>query len=223
MYSTTIVYCPEQKLVYVDNVKAGSSTISAILYRHFNCVSRNHHTWAAEHIRQEKCEGLSAEACDGMRAKTDWLTKDELTGTTFFSAVREPLERFISGYKQAVAATVEIADWDISEYIQHYNTSEINQHTQTQVRRLSGRDASGKQVPMHFIASLETLGHDLSLLLAQLGLPPVDEFPKLRVAAQDPSKAALDTTLTTEQIRQLCQHLMQDYVCFGYPLPMECR
>eukprot|EP00611_Tribonema_gayanum_P027092 TRINITY_DN659_c0_g3_i4.p1 TRINITY_DN659_c0_g3~~TRINITY_DN659_c0_g3_i4.p1 ORF type:complete len:145 (+),score=61.75 TRINITY_DN659_c0_g3_i4:1268-1702(+) len=141
----------------------------------------------------------------------------------FFSVVREPIARFRSGYMQAVSLpTSRLRGWTLAQYLERYRVSSVNEHTHTQARSLSGRDANGKQVPMHFIASLENLEHDLATLWSVLGLPPLPEFPHARAAALDPNKAALDTSMSPTQLREVCDHLMQDFICFGYRLPPEC-
>ncbi|KAG5188569.1 hypothetical protein JKP88DRAFT_347858 [Tribonema minus] len=224
MEATYIIYCREQMLTYVLNQKAGSSTTASVLNEHFHCTSTQH-DWVPEHIKQRRCydSGLSSEDCERRRARTDWLDDGSISGMNFFSVVREPIARFKSGYQQAVTSTPELQGWTISEYLAEYRKFPVNEHTHTQARNLSGRDALGRQVPMHFIASLENLEHDLTLLWDELGLPPMAHYPHARSKEDDPNKAVLDTTLTADQMRELCDHLMQDFVCFGYTLPEECQ
>jgi hypothetical protein len=77
---------------------------------------------------------------------------------------------------------------------------------------------------MHFIGLLETLDHDLALLFKYLNLPEiVDGIPVHRASTEDTYKSSLDTTLTDDDIRSLCEHLAQDYVCFGYTVPIQCK
>jgi hypothetical protein len=76
---------------------------------------------------------------------------------------------------------------------------------------------------MHFIGRLETLEHDLALLFKHLNLPDIVAGIFVNYASSEDSyKSSLDTALTDEDIRSLCEHLAQDYVCFGYALPAQC-
>ncbi|KAG5185498.1 hypothetical protein JKP88DRAFT_289200 [Tribonema minus] len=222
---TDVVWCPKLNLVYVDNVKAGSTTMMGILSREYNCTWHTHTRWppAQARLARAQCKGLSHDECQDRRSRTDWLDDAVLSGATFFSIVREPIARFQSGYKQAVTMDAKLANLTIAEYVEEYKLKYLNEHTLTQSRRLSGWDAHNRQVPMHFIASLENLEHDMAALWARLGLAPLAAFPRMRAAEMDASKAALDTRLTPVQVRVLCAHLAQDFVCFGYALPEACR
>ncbi|KAG5178050.1 hypothetical protein JKP88DRAFT_350439 [Tribonema minus] len=191
-YPTYVIYCPQVNLVYVGNVKAGSSTINAVLSSNFKCTS-----------------GLTEAECRKIRARTTWLDNDLISGMLFFSVVREPIARFKSGYMQAVSVPdTPLWGTPLKEYLELF--------------RLSGSDANGRQVPMHFVASLGNLEADLQTLWSTLGLPPLRDFPHEREAAHDPNKAALDTSLSRAELQDVCAHLMQDFICFGYRLPPEC-
>ncbi|KAG5182377.1 hypothetical protein JKP88DRAFT_257730 [Tribonema minus] len=225
-FGTDMVVCKKAGLVYIDNVKAGSTAVQAVLGTRFGCTWTRHNNWAPPELSRAKCWGLKPRKC---RATTQWFEDETVTGDPgmlFFSVVREPIDRFVSGFKQALLQDKALRNETISSFIRSYQYASMNEHTQTQARRLSGRDKAGNQVPMHFIASMENLEHDVAALFAHRGLPPVDEFPRMRAAARDPfkaSRAELGTALTTADVRLLCAHLMQDFVCFGYLLPQECR
>jgi hypothetical protein len=77
---------------------------------------------------------------------------------------------------------------------------------------------------MHFIGRLETLEHDLALLCKHLNISMGLGGTSLHYAsADDAYKSSLDTSLSDDDIRSVCEHLAQDYVCFGYTLPVQCK
>jgi hypothetical protein len=81
------------------------------------------------------------------------------------------------------------------------------------------------QVPLHYIGQLETLEHDLTLLFQHLSLSQVvtGGISVHYASTEDSYKSSLDTTLNDDDVRSLCEHLAQDYVCFGYALPAQCN
>ncbi|KAG5185232.1 hypothetical protein JKP88DRAFT_289336 [Tribonema minus] len=204
---------------------AGSTTIMGILERDYNCTWHTHMEWPEEQARiaRQRCVGAMPEECFQKRSRTDWLDDSVLERAVFFSVVREPVSRFVSGYKQAVAAYEDVGNWTMTQYMEAYRVRSVNEHTLTQTRRIGVDDAHGRQIPMHFIASLENLEEDLALLWAHLGVPPIENFLRMRSAQTDSRKYHLETRLTADQLRELCWHLGQDFLCFGYPLPSECR
>mmetsp|Transcript_6478 Transcript_6478/g.9744 ORF Transcript_6478/g.9744 Transcript_6478/m.9744 type:complete len:307 (-) Transcript_6478:107-1027(-) len=220
-FATDSVVCPDGPIpfVYVDNVKAGSTAMREVLRKKFNCSWERHKNWAEAKYEATCKEKTKPKVC---RSKTNWLTEEIVNDFFFFSMVREPISRFVSGYKQALFQDPELRDLTISQYVDKYRNYNLNEHTQTQAMRLSGSDENGNQVPMHFIGALETIDADMSLLWKKFNLP-AEKMPHSYVSETSPLKASLNTTLSDEDIVKLCGHLKQDFVCFGYPFPPQCQ
>jgi Sulfotransferase family len=117
LFGTDVIVCPEHKLVYVDNVKAGSTTIRTILEDSLGCSWISHSSWLERDKVHRYCAGVPVQHC---RSTSRWLHEAITSNYTFFSVVRDPLQRFISGYKQALHAVPELRHLSISDYIRVY-------------------------------------------------------------------------------------------------------
>ncbi|CAM9105815.1 unnamed protein product, partial [Phaeothamnion confervicola] len=87
------VVCSKQKLVYIQNGKAGSSSIRDMLRSAFGCSWRDL-DWAPTDLKTQ----ADVENPRITMARTSWLNETIVDNYTFFTSIREPLERFRSSY-----------------------------------------------------------------------------------------------------------------------------
>jgi hypothetical protein len=155
-----VVISDHHRLVYVENVKAGSTTIRNLLKRVLGADWRN-------------C-GIcpSWDTCRG-RTNTQCLTPNH-ESYFVFSFVRHPVRKFESGVRQAWHAVQSLTNLSADEMLQqqlkadlqvpqeHGKGAWMNVHLQSNTFKLTGFTSLEKPVRLDFVGQLERLEDDLS-------------------------------------------------------------
>lgn len=92
VHKTDVAFSATRGFAYVDNVKAGSSTVRTHLASALNV------SWCAKHQHDVR---KTHRGCQP-RTKTADFTVDELNGAFLFSFGRDPVAKFESGVREAV-------------------------------------------------------------------------------------------------------------------------
>lgn len=217
-----IVVNDDFKFVYVEIRKSGSSTIRQMLQTYFNS-SFNH---CPDSIpKNDACLVI------GRRCSSLCLTEEHVQNYFFFTFVRNPEDRFFSGYKEAFnqrfskqgiklgnqTHVEEVLETIISS---HYHS---DQHLESQTMSITSPwiDGNGQmhRIPIDFIGRVEFLEDDMKDLLDILQSRTARKAPDIKVGRSNPGGAVLEQTraIVTEDIREKIRSAYsQDFVCFGY-------
>ena len=191
VHKIDVAYSKERRFVFMDNVKAGSSTIRAHLESAINvtwCGKPKHPT--SHHVRQIGCQP---------RTKTAEFTLEELNAAFVFSFARDPVTKFESGVRQVWATHSKLKQYTADQILdmQLQSSNRVagksgkspkwwNEHLQPTTWRLSGwaseNDAARKKylgaknpqrwdggpVDLNFIGALETFTDDWAEVVQHL-------------------------------------------------------
>lgn len=222
-----VVISNAYKFIYVENRKGASSTIREALKTYFNI------SWSGS-----TCPVRPGDARDwclfnfNHRCTSMCLDQKHIESYFFFSFVRDPVDRFVSGYKQAwhhrfkkqgietgnVSHMNKVLDRILKE---HYHTDE---HLETQAMSLGTRwmDRDGKtyRIPLDFIGRVENLEEDFKRVMDEIQKRNSKPLPKgVRLThANQGGKVALATRQVLDSALQdkILSCYAQDRVCFGY-------
>ena len=222
-----VVISNAYKFIYVENRKGASSTIREALKKYFNI------SWSGS-----TCPVRQGDARDwclfnfNHRCTSMCLDQKHIESYFFFSFVRDPVDRFVSGYKQAwhhrfknqgietgnITHMNKVLDRILKE---HYHTDE---HLETQAMSLGTRwmDRDGKtyRIPMDFIGRVENLEEDFNRVMDEIQKRNSRQLPKgvKLTHANQGGKVALATRKVLDSTLQdkILSSYAQDRVCFGY-------
>jgi len=221
-----IVPSCRHRFVYVDNVKAASSTIRASLKRYM--------PKDADHWDQnpERYTGrLKTNSLPWTSSSDAYPTPTNVTPFVW-SLVREPIEKFESGVRQARWQNKRLENLTSDEmlYLQLKKSKEgsfINEHLMPSTWRLTGRDKNDKIVNMDFIGAIETIDVDFPYAASNFhDITPAQykgfstKQNKIIQKKPDPRDK-----LSKEAIRAMYASDVyhDEWRCFGYPLPEEVK
>lgn len=197
-YENRVLICPKYQLVYVVNEWSGDSTFYE-LFSNLNCSIQD--------------------------LTTRNLNQNVLANYFFFSFVRHPINRFITGYKQMMVngwERVDLFGKSISQVISEYNRKSFHRFLNTQTYFLSSRDYYDNEIPLHFIGKIERFEEDIIELFHILDL---DQKP-IHLIRQDEVihlNVWFDSRIYKEDAEKLCEYLAQDFICFEYEIPVICQ
>jgi len=222
-----VVISDTYKFIYVENRKGASSTIRKALKQYFNI------TWSGP-----TCPVRKGDARDwclfnfNYRCTSMCLDQNHIESYFFFSFVRDPVDRFVSGYKQAwhhrfKHEGIEIGktshmNWVLDRILkEHYHTDE---HLETQAMSLGtrwmDRDGNTLRIPMDFIGRVENLEDDFKRVMDEIQKRASKPLPRgLRLQHENQGgTVALATrqVLDSELRDKVLSSYAQDRVCFGY-------
>ena len=214
-----VIVSDKYKFVYVLNRKSASEAIRMVLWENFGI------TWC---WCNEQCASVPACYEYGDRCSTMALNGTHMSEYTFFTFVRNPLERWFSSYAQAHVDrdTQDLSHVNISDA--HSSVSALlehswlaNPHLQTQTYALTAPTGEGYLVPMHFIGRVETIDADWEKVCRMITDDPelCGPVPLMHHAEnRRPEYVAevnkwRDDTALREKIKEA---YAQDYACFGY-------
>ena len=212
----------EHKLVYVEVRKAASSTIRQILRDYFSG------SWTCTIVVNGIPSPVPACTVFDGRCSTLCLTEEELSDYFFFSFVRNPLDRFYSGYQQACQSQDHTMSQEHMFRVLRNMTANNyywDPHLETMAYSLSSPVQVGgvyRSAPVHFIGKVENLKNDFLQLLTILknrrlegAFPDVEEQLNLMHNHNEATKEArLLGNATSDALIQ--QAYAQDFACFGY-------
>jgi len=222
-----VVISNTYKFIYVENRKGASSTIREALRKYFNI------TWSGPTCPVRK--GDTRDWClfnFNHRCTSMCLDQQHIESYFFFSFVRDPVDRFVSGYKQAwhhrfKNQGIEIGktshmNWVLDKILkEHYHTDE---HLETQAMSLGtrwlDRDGITYRIPMDFIGRVENLENDFKRVMDKIQQRSSTPLPKGLMLAHENQggKVALATrqVLDSALREKVLSSYAQDRVCFGY-------
>ena len=204
-----VMICENPKVIYVQNVRAGSTTIRTELGRLFNATF--YHT-----------EGFSNERItlvDGGTVTSRHLSSEMLKDYFVFTFVREPLKRYISALVQASTIT----GIEVNQLAQFYSDGcTVDVHLQSQTKCISGTTSDDKVLAYDFIGRVEEFDNEWAHVLNRLNVShDGGTVPRLN---SRPTRYANfhESNLTEDSLERICSIIRGDYECFGYQTPAVC-
>lgn len=229
-------------IVFVENVKAGSSSIR----RKLGMLSAGVYT---EEIPVKNKDARYQ--CDRMSTGV-WDAQDIYDlGLSVFSWVRDPVEKFESGVRQAwyhdpdnmlKYSADDMLDLILNAPLEKTNTPPekhcgepfnqeygwLNEHLQPSSWRLTGETNDRQHLNFDFIGKLETFDRDWNEMLKRINLEPSENYmvPILTDMWTKNKKEPVDRSrLSPDSIRKMCnsQRYGREWDCFDYDLPKVCQ
>lgn len=161
-HNVDIVIVRSLRLIYVDNVKAGSTLIRTVIREHADASWDCSAHWRA-------IQGCCTE---GKLRTTTACIGPEHSGFLTFSFVRNPIAKFESGVRQAwvedpARFSGKDADAILHDVLSGLNGEHAftNEHLQPSWYRPSGQNRLHQPVQLHFIGRLESMQRDWTALL----------------------------------------------------------
>lgn len=218
--------------VYVDNVKAGSTTIRNIFKKQLNETFLA----SAQEVKNASClHVFGLRNHQRYRTTTQCVTKEEENALFVFSVVRDPVQKFESGVRQY---------WNQDPFKRRLSadailqmqlkspTTWLNEHLEPSTWRLSGITQERSQIRFNYIGALETLESndwDRITRIINIGVPNNASLsPTLDGHSGTQAyinKRGGSSILTSKGIQLMCasQHYQHEWRCLGYELPLVCR
>lgn len=226
-HMTDVIISDVYRVVYVDNVKAASTTIREILAEQLSA------SWA--------CEGsLLASGCCHFRlprTTTKCLNTASMKYLAF-SFVRDPVAKFESGVREARAQYPAWVNKSADEVLRlQLDAPEdvwLNEHLQSSAWRLSGTTDTQRPVSLGFVGRLESFGAGLRKLaeiqhvMARLAgipkLPDLSPFSESKKTNHRPAVVGDPSLLSPAAICAFCMsyRYRRDYLWFNYSFPAPC-
>jgi len=220
------------KFLYVDNVKAASTSLQNIINE---VVGMN---WRHTDVPHDD---RYPHACGG-RLSTAVFAIERLASLFVFSFVRDPVKKFESGVRQTWAnhpvlrrlTADELLDMQLG--LSHQLTRPVvggscqqnwvDQHLQPSSWRLSAQGMDGKALHFDCVGQTETFDDDWGTVLSSMAnisrrdLERLSAIGKANVREHDPR-----SKLSPQAIRRMCQSWVygHEWDCFGYPRPAVCQ
>jgi len=230
------------RFLYVDNVKAGSSSVNAAL----NLMMDGNDSFPTNTYTR-----YMGDSRDKSRFTTKDLTSWEASRLFKFSIVRDPVAKFESGVRQAWFRGIKgSADGMLRRqlsktFAEHAhqlaqpigkskkdpNNFWVDEHLQPSGWRLSGSLNDTTTMSFDFIGSLEIFSSDWQYVVNRgMHQLSIEERNVLLVPGHENAKAEFmnkyneSSKLSEEGIRMMCSSEIyrHEWECFGYPLPSAC-
>ena len=221
-----VVVSHEYKFVYINVRKSASSTTMEMIKSNFKT------DWQWCHNGNDtRLEEIAPYMDNGIRCTTMLLTEEMVQSYFFFSFVRDPLDRAISGYAQYVFQVRKLHprlgskthfEKTINEMLGSRQPS--NEHLENQIKSLSTPWREGRRIPIDFLGRVEQFGQDWQEAMRRIQAHSGKDLPVVRklraVSNRRPSKPVYKNQLNQTTIRAIVELYSQDYTCFGYPRPL---
>jgi len=230
-FHTDSVISLKHKFIYVDNVKAGSTTIRQKLEHVFGI---------GFDVNEGKNGQLFNDSCIKHfrhRITSRCITSEQAADFTVFSFVRDPVRKYESGVRQAWAVNIPkgIRHFDANEIFyrqikqKHRKRGWMNEHFQTSIHRLMTKTMDGNFLKYDFIGKLENFDEDWKELVQILQVSEEDRTALLqhdkgcnsRRVFQKDSRATLSKTATLDMCNS--EFFAGEWDCFDYPRPEVCQ
>ena len=231
---TDIVLDDEHGFVFVDNVKAASTTVREILdMAGFDWCMQRHGQPKMANLAVDHRQCGSCFSCKCSRFTSSCLTSRSLEGKYLFGFVRDPVEKFESGVRQgwfqdpdglASLSADEILDKQLAMAQGRW----LNEHLQPSTHRynvMSGKDSLFPS--LDFIGSTETFAADWPRVVAELrrrGMRETAEMRKLARVKANTREEDPKSKLSDQGIKKMCASALykHEWECFGYQKPDVC-
>ena len=213
-HATDVVHSDEFGILFVDNVKAGSTMMRQKFQKILGI------SWYTGRTRTD-------------RTRTDEISEESLADLFVFSIVRDPVEKFQSGVRQAWFQDEKLANFSADELLDKQLSSKrwINEHLQPSTWRLTGHlkkgDGNISTIPTYdFIAALEYIDRDLAITAANIhGMDSAQIRAFVAIQVYNAREPTNKSTLSDDGIRKMCQspQYKDEWTCLGYDLPTQCQ
>lgn len=217
-HNVDTVPSPTHGFVYVDNVKAGSSTIRSWLHRIKGGV-----------VHWEGGKGWDAHG-HLRRVNTGHHPALYDIPPVVWSIVRDPVAKFESGVLQAKVRNPRLQNMSMDEMLLEQISRPyghwMNEHLEPSTWRLSGFTSTGKLLNVTTIGKLEHLHEDLVRISESFtNLTQVERANLAKPLTHRNSKKHNNDSLSAGAITKMCRsvHYKDEWRCFGYPLPDVCK
>ena len=146
-----VVISDQDGFVFVDNVKAASTTIRTLLQSKLNIS-----WWDGCDIKYKDC-------CSHLGRTTTACLSEEHAGYFVFGFARHPVAKFESGVQQAWLQSEELKRFSADELLAQQLQSGffLNEHLQPSHYRFSGLTHLGTPVQMDFVGKVEAMEEDM--------------------------------------------------------------
>jgi len=220
LHSTDSVGSQEHRFLFVDNVKAASTSIRTILHNDLQVGWGGHcGHWYPSTLPHTDTSGKC------QRLSTADISPAALRDVFKFTIVRDPIAKFESGVRQAwledpslrILSADEILDAQLARPLGSW----VNEHLQPSSWRLSGYN-DGQPVHLDFIGSTETLDEDWPAI-TNLMQNTTKDISSL--GTDNSHSHAATSKLSALGIKRMCASELygSEWSCFGYQTPHVCK
>mmetsp|Transcript_73978 Transcript_73978/g.204145 ORF Transcript_73978/g.204145 Transcript_73978/m.204145 type:complete len:442 (+) Transcript_73978:92-1417(+) len=221
--------CGRKKVLYVPVWKSASTSTENLLWYGMVCKNyRSFHSYRSP----KNCNGDCMECPPGLGpCKFDTTMPRTLPAHFKFSFVREPWDRFLAGVHEhglwnKVMSTntkdIENMARKVHRDFPHVIHGEGACEYKTQSYLLSGTDIFGNPIQYDFLGRVEDMQGSLRNLSQFLGVNVLageqHQNPSGNLSAVVSARAQKMPFV----VCVVCRVFLQDYICFGYPLPERC-
>lgn len=240
-HSTNCMSSKKFKLLFVDNVKAGSTTVQAKLKNGLGLQ------WFGG-LPESTVPNCKVSHLKRMGTKC--VRAEEALDRFVFSYSRDPVSKFESGVRQAWAqhpesfsniSADELLDTLLDEDITSASIKSrgmtgmfLNEHLQPTTYRLSGGFANGSRPHFNFIGELASFDADWEYIVRQgfVDSLTTSQIKNLLKPAGHSnhrdshiSKHGKASTLSDDSVRRMCRSKLyrEEWRCLGYDLPDVCK
>ena len=229
-HRTDAVVTLKDKMLFVDNVKAGSATVRKRLKEVWGITWE---TWERDmKDRRTRCgRGRTTTAC---------VTEAQANTTLRWAVVRDPIQKLESGVRQVWERPgrnrLMSGDELVRKQLALDEGKFVDEHFEPNARRLSGRLADGRALRLDYVVKLEELDEAWPALaallmrgargsrqksLATLAAPFADRrnhHPEINGRTHKSSR------LSPAMVERMCDspHFADEWACFDYSRPAVC-
>eukprot|EP00928_Gymnodinium_smaydae_P011600 TRINITY_DN14262_c0_g5_i2.p1 TRINITY_DN14262_c0_g5~~TRINITY_DN14262_c0_g5_i2.p1 ORF type:complete len:260 (-),score=21.63 TRINITY_DN14262_c0_g5_i2:29-808(-) len=223
-HSVDVVESSDHNFVYIDNVKAGSTSVRFKLQR-------------VLHVTWRRLDGVKLGKTVSDRSTTLMLDAKREQSRFHFSFVRDPVVKFESGVRQAwnqnkslrEFSADELLDMQLQRFeeVKNGNVSALwlNEHFQPSSWRLSGY-VGEEPVRLDFIGSVETFSEDWPAATMSFANVSRREKKQLQGIEHKRSRKATERSLLSPNaIQRMCKSELfeHEWECIGYERPDACK
>jgi len=211
----------KHQFLYVDNVKAGSSSIRGLLQSALGVH------WKKADMKIDR--KLDRRIALG-RTMSTYFLPDEVARSFRFSFVRDPVAKFESGVRQAWAQDGRLkhltADELLDRQLQLWASEHewVNEHLQPSSWRLSAYNG-GAPVHLDFVGKLESITEQWAEVVTHFTNVSMPAMRKLKRVTKANSRGADPRSrLSASSVARMCSSELygSEWECFGYPRPAAC-
>jgi len=222
-----VVASSHHQLLFLDNVKAGSSSIRALLADVLGTGWGGHGPCKQGNLNLTLRHRSPSGIC-GRTSSMDLLQED-VSSFFKFSFVRDPLAKFESGVRQYWSmdkrAAKLTADQILMKQLKLPKGQWLNEHLESSSWRLSAHFTEDP-AKLDFIGKLENMKEDWASAVNAIRSLTPDQVRRLNLLGHHNSRPEDHRSkLSPQAVRHMCQSEQygSEWSCFGYPLPEPCK
>jgi len=222
LHRADVVASLKHRFLFLENVKAGSTSVRSVLNGVLN------RSWFHTDIPHNRRNGHVLHKSGDVRTTSKSFSPETIASLFSFSLVRDPVEKFESGVREAFAHgqhTHMTADEFLEQQLSRAH-GWVNEHIMPSSFRLSALTSDGKMPHLDFIGKVENIEADWAAIVKEMSGTTREEQAHLLTLSHSNSRVNDNRSkLSPAGIRRMCQSEMygSEWACFDYPLPEACK